>query len=139
MAPFRAIDPEACRPCNRRHVSGLPLNRRAFLLPYATGIVVMLFAGNPWSRVSFLLLDPSKPGAALTASFALAMLVPIALVPLAALRGRSIDKPRLHLFPVSLQQRVDRRDQFVRQERDRSDGEDLQALKAGAARRGGAY
>lgn len=77
------------------------MNRITFLTLYVLGILAMLVAGNPWSRVNHLLLQPSKASLALTASFWVALLVPIVLIVVAAIRGPSIGKPRLFLWPLA--------------------------------------
>ena len=76
------------------------MNRTVFLILYAFGIVAIWLAGNPWSRVNFLLLKPAEAAHAFTLSLWVALLVPVVLVGVAALRGPKIGRPRLYLLPL---------------------------------------
>ena len=76
------------------------MNRTLFLTLYISGILSVWLSGNPWSRVNFVIANPANPQAALTVGFFISLLVPLALTLVAALRGRSIGKPRLFFLPL---------------------------------------
>ena len=76
------------------------VNRTVFLILYAVGIVAIWLSGNPWSRVNFLLLKPTEAAHAFPLSLWVALLVPLLLVGVAAIRGPKIGRPKLYLLPM---------------------------------------
>ena len=76
------------------------MNRTLFLMLYVAGVLAVWLGGNPWSRLNFVLLNPASPNAALTGGFFVSLLAPLALVVVAALRGPSVNRPRLFLLPL---------------------------------------
>ena len=77
------------------------MNRSSFTSVYVLGIVALWFAGNPWSRVNTLFLSTSGGAVVASPTFWLALLVPLALIAVAALRGVRISRPKLYLFPLA--------------------------------------
>lgn len=76
------------------------MSRATFVTLYTLGIIAALYSGNPWSRVNYVLDNPSNPGAALTFDFFVSLLMPLALIVIAAIRGRVVGRPRLVLLPL---------------------------------------
>lgn len=75
------------------------MNRVSFFLIYAAGIIVIWVGGNPRLRASFL-LHPTHLGDALSIGFVVSLLASVVLIRIAAMRGRSIARPRLFWLPL---------------------------------------
>ena len=76
------------------------MNRITFVVLYSLGVGVIWFAGSPWLLVNAMLMGASKSQVILGAGFWLALLAPVALIIVAAARGKVAARPRLVLFPV---------------------------------------
>lgn len=76
------------------------MNRSSFIFVYGLGILLVWFAGNPWSRVNALFLGSSGGAVLASLTFWLAFLVPVVLIGVAGLRGATISRPKLFLFPL---------------------------------------
>src|SRR5438132_12800258 len=77
------------------------MSRTTFLAAYAFGIGAFWFVGSPWLLLNALLMGASQSRIIfLSASFWLTLLVPAALVVVAAVRGRATGRPWLVLLPV---------------------------------------
>ena len=76
------------------------MNRLSFIALYASGIGAVGFAGSPWLALNAVLMGAPKSLVLMSTSFWLALFSPVALVIVAALRGKAIARPRLFLLPV---------------------------------------
>jgi len=76
------------------------MNRITFIAVYGLGIAVTWLAGSPWPLMNAVLMGASQSRALPGASFWLALIVPAALIVVAAVRGKAAGRPRLFLFPV---------------------------------------
>lgn len=76
------------------------MNRTTFIAAYAFGAGVVWFAGSPWLSVNAMVLGAPASAVPLSAGFWVALLVPAALVVIAAVRGKAAARPRLFLFPL---------------------------------------
>jgi hypothetical protein len=76
------------------------MNRVTFVAVYAIGVGAIWFAGSPWPLVNAMLMGSSHSRVILGAGFWMALLVPVVLMIVAAVRGRAAGRPWLFLFPV---------------------------------------
>lgn len=76
------------------------MNRVTFVAVYALGVGLVWLAGSPWLLVNAMIMGAPKWHAMTSLNFWLGLLVPLALIVVAAMRGRAAARPRLVLFPV---------------------------------------
>ncbi len=76
------------------------MSRTKFIYAYIAGVIAAFYGGAPWSYI-FVLMSPKAEAIETPAHFyAIALIAPVALVWLAYVRGQSIGRSRLALFPL---------------------------------------
>jgi hypothetical protein len=76
------------------------VRRTTFIAAYALGVGVVWFVGSPWLSVNAMLLGASASVVGLDVGFWTALVAPVGLIVVAAVRGKAAAQPRLFLFPL---------------------------------------
>lgn len=79
---------------------GTQLNRASFLLYYGVGLLALWVSGSPWSRVNGLFFGNNNFWQIFGLGFLVSLFMPLALVAIAAARGRAMGDPGLFRLPV---------------------------------------
>lgn len=75
------------------------MTRTKFIWIYVAGVLVAFYGGAPWSYV-FVISSPVEAGETPVHFYLIALIAPAMLVWAAHVRGQSIKRPRLALFPI---------------------------------------